>query len=290
VSEFASERYRLGRIVIPPRFTTPAPAAMVGRVVSAAASIAVGKFLLVIPVSALGSETEGGTATLTDRSAATVPVYLIGPGLPQPGDLLVCRYVDFRWVAEKSHGTRPNPCLTTWPRVLSYSGSVSQSQAGFYFVNYSPTQPEPVYTLTFRSRPADIPKTLRLEYFNQPGGVFPPYIMPMPDSAWFSDRLPVLLFGSPTYCYFYLWMISCHANVMIIDAPYGIYGTYGAITEGAGNNVHTYIVPPAGVIPPSSQFQMTEGPFPPRRIWGDHDADDVFPDAQGGAGYPGQVT
>ena len=66
--------------------------------------IAVGKFLLVNPSDVLGAEIEGGAGTFADH-AATVPVYLIGPGTPRTGDYLVCRFVDHRWVTEVGGGT-----------------------------------------------------------------------------------------------------------------------------------------------------------------------------------------
>jgi hypothetical protein len=90
---------------------TPAPAgpggsaAFVGVVTTA--SPAVGTFCLVTPVVLIGgAEAEGGAATLeADESAAAVPVYLLGPAAPATGDALVCRFVDYRWVAERTTGT-----------------------------------------------------------------------------------------------------------------------------------------------------------------------------------------
>ncbi len=76
--------------------------AFVGRVRSDRSKIAVNKFLLVQPVSVLGVEKEGGVGDLSSLRAAPVPVYLLGPGLPDPGDYLICRFVDHRWVAEKA--------------------------------------------------------------------------------------------------------------------------------------------------------------------------------------------
>jgi hypothetical protein len=77
-------------------------ASFVGQVVSPASKIAVGKFLMVNPVSMYGPETEGMPGTSTIDSTQTIPVYLVGPDLAQTGDLLVCRRVDHRWVAERS--------------------------------------------------------------------------------------------------------------------------------------------------------------------------------------------
>ncbi len=101
------ERLRLRRA----GFTTPDPdvsslgsPAFVGKVASAAANIAVGKFLLVNPTDVLGTELEGGTGTFTSASV-TVPAYLIGPGKPATGDYLVTRFVDHRWVVEYTGGS-----------------------------------------------------------------------------------------------------------------------------------------------------------------------------------------
>ena len=65
------------------------------------ASPAVGKFLMMNPVSVLGAESEGAAGVITVNSSVKVPVYLVGPGVPQTGDLLVCRFVDYRWVTQR---------------------------------------------------------------------------------------------------------------------------------------------------------------------------------------------
>jgi hypothetical protein len=134
---FANERYRLQELgVLPTRVPSPGSAAMVGRVASASAEIAVGKFLLVNPVSVLGAEAEGGAGVTLADTTTTVPVYLVGPGLPQTGDLLVCRFVDFRWVAERKGATAPGgntipgcPCVDI-PASL-YMHVATQPVAGF---------------------------------------------------------------------------------------------------------------------------------------------------------------
>jgi hypothetical protein len=78
--------------------------AFVGQVTSPASKIAVGDFLLVQPTFVLGSEVEGGAGIFTQVGTSTVPVYLIGPGLPSAGEYLVCRFVDNRWVADRMSG------------------------------------------------------------------------------------------------------------------------------------------------------------------------------------------
>ena len=77
-------------------------ATMIGRVISPSASIAVGKFLHVNPATTLGRESSGSPGLITVDPTVVVSVYLVGPRVPQPGDLLICRFVDFRWAAE--HG------------------------------------------------------------------------------------------------------------------------------------------------------------------------------------------
>lgn len=123
--EFEFERERLRRQT--PRVIRPAGSggspAFLGRVITA--SPAVGKFLLVHPVTVLGAETEGGAGTLTVDTSASVPVLLVGPAAAVTGDDLVCRFVGDRWVAERmtsGSGSGPVnlpgcPC-TAVPRTL----------------------------------------------------------------------------------------------------------------------------------------------------------------------------
>ena len=76
-------------------------ACFIGQVVTPSASIAVGKFLEVHPATVLGGEAEGAPGAFSSDTSLQVPVYLIGPHLATQGDFLVCRFVDFRWVAER---------------------------------------------------------------------------------------------------------------------------------------------------------------------------------------------
>ena len=78
--------------------------AFIGKVATATASIAVGKFLTVNPVTVTGAEVERGPATLTVDTTSTVLVDLVGPGLPATGDYLLCRWTDYRWAAERHQG------------------------------------------------------------------------------------------------------------------------------------------------------------------------------------------
>lgn len=169
-----------------------------------------------------------------------------------------------------------NGCNCTWPRVISYRGSVSQAAASFYFNNVPNSGfPEPIYTLTYGPLPADIPQNLQLLWFNYPSGVADPYYITMPANAWFSPPIPTLVAGSPTNVYFYMWVKNCTSNVMVIDAPYGV-DVVPAGTRGAGNNVFAYLLSScnpfksAGVLP---------------TVFGTHGSDDVIPDITGAAGF-----
>jgi hypothetical protein len=79
--------------------TSTGSRAFMGRVTTTAP--AVGKFMLVQPQSVLGTETEGGSATITDLGSTPTPVYLVGPGVPATGDQVIARWSDWRWVARK---------------------------------------------------------------------------------------------------------------------------------------------------------------------------------------------
>ncbi len=93
---------RAGRVVSEPELFGGGVPAFVGRVTSPGSRIAVGKFLLVQPTFVLGVEVEGGPGAFAAIGVPTVPVYLVGPGTPSTGDLLVCRHIDHRWAAERS--------------------------------------------------------------------------------------------------------------------------------------------------------------------------------------------
>lgn len=279
MSDIRRERLRREEPRSTPPPTSPAGnAAMVGKVVSAPSAI--GKFFPVNPVAVTGAETVGGPGSFAVGSDQ-VQVYALGPGLPAVNDYLVCRFVDFRWVAEKGQPAAPaNPCHCTWPRVLTYRGSVTQCAASFYFLNFPAASPEPSsYTLTWQSRPAEVPFTLQLLYYNYPGGVHDPYYIDMPAEAWFSAPIPGYIFGAPTHFYFYLWMQACQANVMVIDSPYGA-GSGASAARGAGNGVITYIQRTCTPFAMTSDFT----PGRPNDLTGTHGDDDIVPGANGGAG------
>lgn len=73
----------------------------VGRVRSTSPNINVGKFLLVRPEIVTGTESEGQAPTFTDAGSTDLPALLLGPGKPAPGDRLIVRSTDSRWVAKR---------------------------------------------------------------------------------------------------------------------------------------------------------------------------------------------
>jgi hypothetical protein len=103
----------------PPGYRNPA---FLGRVTTAAP--AVGKFMNVIPQSITGPEVEGGAAVSTDLSATPIGVYLVGPGVPNTGDQVVSRFVDYRWVAHK-RGTTSGGGITVCPGCTSYPATIN---------------------------------------------------------------------------------------------------------------------------------------------------------------------
>jgi len=99
-----SDEYRLRcteRALQPPSDASHA-GVLVGRVMTPTAAIAVGKFLMVTPVSVMGAEAEGGAGSVVASDpSVTIPVFLVGPAAANQGDLLVCRFIDYRWAAER---------------------------------------------------------------------------------------------------------------------------------------------------------------------------------------------
>lgn len=122
-------------------------ARFVGRVTTVAPVI--GKFMLVIPVGVLGSESEGAVASFTDLGTDPVPVLLLGPGTPAVGDHVVVRMVPHRWVARKSAlissgatGTLLGCLCSTPPATLTMTVAPSGCGAGLLndcTIQYGPT-------------------------------------------------------------------------------------------------------------------------------------------------------
>ncbi len=117
--------------------------AFLGQVTSSASSIGVGMFLLVRPTAVLGAEVEGGPGIFTAAGTTTVPVCLVGPEAASPGDFLVCRFIDNRWVAERTNisgggggsggiGTLPTCFCTAIPATLTMTSASSTCNYGMF--------------------------------------------------------------------------------------------------------------------------------------------------------------
>lgn len=130
-----TERIRIARAARADRTPGAAPSpggtpAFLGRVTSASAPA--GKYFLAIPVQVLGAEVAGGAGSVSDLTTQKTPVLLLGPRAANTGDLLVCRFVDHRWVAERGggsgiidpgHGTIPNCFCTDIPGTLTMTSA-----------------------------------------------------------------------------------------------------------------------------------------------------------------------
>ena len=124
-----AERLRLshaGRDAFEPDRPGDGASRFVGRVRSTSPNINVGKFLLVRPESALGTEAENQAGSFADLGTTDVPALLLGPGLPAPGDRLVVRSVADRLVVKRKSsggsggtGTLPGCTCAHPPAVLT---------------------------------------------------------------------------------------------------------------------------------------------------------------------------
>lgn len=82
-----------------------------------------GKFFLLEPVDADGTESEGGTATLSADSTRKIPTLVLGDDPPEVGDYLVAKAIGGLWVADRGCGSSA-VCLLcpSWiPRNLTIS-------------------------------------------------------------------------------------------------------------------------------------------------------------------------
>jgi hypothetical protein len=98
--------------------------AFVGKV-TGPSTILVGRFVGVQPMVVTGAEVEGGAGTVTQSGApATVAVLLLGPAVASIGDMLICRYVDSRWVTERMSGAgKPTLYVASTSTVAFVGGS-----------------------------------------------------------------------------------------------------------------------------------------------------------------------
>jgi hypothetical protein len=86
------------------------PPAFVGQIVADSKQPTVcGYYFRVNPVSIIGIEAEGKPATLVVDASTSVFVCVLGTQSPSPGDNLVCRFVENRWVGERYGHLAPPP-------------------------------------------------------------------------------------------------------------------------------------------------------------------------------------
>lgn len=87
-------------------------------------------FYLVHPVSVDGSETEGGSGTLTADPLRSVPVIVLGTP-PEIGDYLTCHAISGRWIARNDVPT--HYCLPKWTACgtrFEFNGTITDSLNG----------------------------------------------------------------------------------------------------------------------------------------------------------------
>lgn len=147
------ERYRLNfqaaRSTFAPPSTSGSPV-VVGQVVTLDADIHAGDFVLCNPCQVYGPEVEGGAGTVTVDTSTNFAVYPLGPAPVKHGDFLICRFVDFRWVAERMTTSGSGiiyiptafcPCPTT-PAILTMVSANATCDAGIFqsdTITYGPT-------------------------------------------------------------------------------------------------------------------------------------------------------
>lgn len=125
--------------------------AFVGKVVSnASVPTATGVFYLVNPITVTGTEGETNAGVLNVDASTTVFVDVVGSKPPLKGDLLVCRRVDHRWIAERmnmhsSGGVSVPGCpCQALPSILHMTVNNPQSNFGIFqpaSLIYGPTPP-----------------------------------------------------------------------------------------------------------------------------------------------------
>ncbi len=220
------ERIRLGagRLVPPdPDLVGGGVPAFVGRVTSPASKIAVGHFLMVQPICVLGAEAEGGVGDFSAVGSATVPAYLVGPGVPSTGDYLVCRFVDNRWAVERSGvakppaggggGTIPSCFCTSIPTTLRMTSANPAGNYGMFqscTIQYGPT---PAWASSLNLGP---------EIYLSTGSFFDPLLASSPFSYLLTCRYnqfaltrlyPVSPYGSPYRdAILYTWLVGGYGN------------------------------------------------------------------------------
>ncbi len=193
--------------------------AFVGQVRSAAALIAVGRFLLVEPSYALGAEAEGGDGSLNVGTGSLVPVYLLGPSVPATGEFLICRFVDHRWVAERGRAGLAGPppiaipsCSCPVPAKLKMASVPPGGNHGMFQSG----------TITYQDTPswaADLGLPPKIFLSDQPfpdpldGAAFYYYFYCRNDQFLLTRLYPVSPYGSPYRdALLYSWLLGGSGN------------------------------------------------------------------------------
>jgi hypothetical protein len=197
--------------------------AFVGQVTSPSSKIKVGSFLMVQPTSVLGHEAEGASGNFTSVGSSTVPVYLIGPGLASTGDYLICKFVDNRWVTERTvpsggggsggFGSIPNCFCTEIPATLSMTSLSPTCNFGMFqncTIQYGPV-PSVYEGLSLGAN-----AFISLESFPDPlqdGNEFQ-YLLTCYLNQFSLTRLyPVSIYGSPWRdAVLYTWFVGSYGN------------------------------------------------------------------------------
>lgn len=76
-----------------------------------------GKFFLLEPVDADGTESEGGAATLSADSSRKIPTLVLGDDPPGAGDFLVARAIGGLWVADRGCSGAGGGCAVTFKAI-----------------------------------------------------------------------------------------------------------------------------------------------------------------------------
>jgi hypothetical protein len=210
-------------------------ACLVGQVVTASAVIAVGKFLMVHPVSLLGAEGEGSVGAINVDSSSLIPVYLVGPTLAKQGDLLIFRFIDHRWVADRGGHVNVGqflpgcPCPAIPDRLYLHTpvSPPTYTQSGGVWIYPFTGGLETLFpaTLDYGPRPGDLAFTIPIG----------------PDPGWWSNKIQVRSsFGDPTHVLKFRYFADCKN----LGGSYYGY-VLGAITTSDSFNLfHLTYVPP----------------------------------------------
>lgn len=209
----------------------------VGKVLSSGASLAVGKFALVRPQILLGTEVEGGTISATNAGdgTASVPVLMLGPGLPATNDLVLARHVDHRWVAKRKGssgggggtGTLAGCSCAHPPAVLTLTASSEGCSNGLFHS----------CTITYKTVPSSLgPLRLGSSAYlgdtsfvdTQTGDSYYYYLSCFGSVIRLSRVFPTSIFGSPFLdSVIYVWTIGLSGNTC---SPFSL--TNGAVFSG----------------------------------------------------------